>query len=473
MLPPVLPGDFAAGAASPSMPTRLLPARWKDTIPRTRFAASLTCGVGLTRSNRATVAGTHRVPGDKSITHRALLLASLAPGESTLHGALTSQDARSTARVLRQLGAMIAPLRDGRPVTVLGHRRFAAPDGRLDCGNSGTTARLLLGLLAAHRFTAVLTGDASLRRRPMRRVTEPLVAMGARVTEPVHDGLPLTITGGRLHALEWRLPVASAQIKSALLLAGAIAGVPVTLHEPAPSRDHTERMLRHFGFGIEQRGSVLMLAPTGSLAAFDIDIPGDPSSAIFLIAAAAIAQAGTVRIEGVGLNPSRIGFLHVLKRMGVQVDAVQTTVAFGEPRGTLTAAASALRAVTVAPAEVPAVIDEIPMLACLAARAAGTSRFAGLAELRVKESDRVALLAGNLRRVGVVAAVDGEDLTVTGTDAPLGGTVVTHGDHRIAMAFAVLATQPGARIRIDDPGCAAVSFPGFAATLADLFGRAA
>jgi 3-phosphoshikimate 1-carboxyvinyltransferase len=413
------------------------------------------------------------VPGDKSITHRALLLAALAPGASTLHGALTSEDARSTARVLRQLGAAITPLRSGGPVTVLGHRRFVAPAGRLDCGNSGTTARLLLGLLAAHRFSAVMTGDRSLRRRPMRRVTEPLVAMGARVTSQDADGLPLTIRGGRLHALEWRLPVASAQVKSALLLAGAAAGVAVSLQEPAPSRDHTERMLRHFGFEVVSRRGRMQLRPTGEFRPFEISIPGDPSSAIFLLAAAALAGNGGITIDDVGLNPSRIGYLAVLRRMGVNVGVSSQGGSLGEPYGALSVAASALRSVSVEAADVPAVIDEIPMLACLAARATGTSRFSGLAELRVKESDRLALLAKNLANIGVAAAVEGDELSVTGTARPLGGRVVTHGDHRIAMAFAVLATQPGARIRIDDPDCAGVSFPGFAGALGALFREAA
>lgn len=413
------------------------------------------------------------MPGDKSITHRALLLAALAPGASTLYGALTSEDARSTARVLRQLGATITPLRADSAVTVQGHRRFAAPADRLDCGNSGTTARLLLGLLAAHQFSAVVTGDRSLRRRPMRRVTEPLVAMGARVTDQEADGLPLTMRGGRLHSLEWRLPVASAQVKSALLLAGAAAGAVVTLREPAPSRDHTERMLRHFGFDVAARRGRIRLRPTGEFRPFEIYIPGDPSSAIFLLAAAALAGHGSITIEGVGLNPSRIGYLTVLDRMGVHVVMSSRGISFGELHGALSVTASALRDVRVEPAEIPGVIDEIPMLACLAARAPGTSRFSGLAELRFKESDRLALLAENLATIGVAATVDGDDLIVTGTDRPLSGNVVTHGDHRIAMAFAVLATQPGAHIRIDDPACAAVSFPGFAGALAALFREAA
>ncbi|MGH7594090.1 MAG: 3-phosphoshikimate 1-carboxyvinyltransferase [Gemmatimonadales bacterium] len=460
------------GRAPPPQPLLFRP-RQNDTIPQGNFARAGYRGVRLARSNRSIVAGIHRVPGDKSITHRALLLAALARGTSTLHGALTSADARSTAHVLRQLGAAISPLRAGQPVTVRGHRRFATPTGRLDCGNSGTTARLLLGLLAAHRFSAVVTGDASLRRRPMRRVTEPLVVMGARVTAAPHDGLPLTIRGGGLHPLDWRLPVASAQIKSALLLAGAIAGVPVSLHEPAASRDHTERMLRHFGFDVESPRGGIRMKPTGRITPFEIRIPGDPSSAIFLLAAAALAERGSIAIEGVGLNPSRIGYLTVLDRMGIAVAMSPAGVAFGERHGTLLAAASALRAVTVDAIEVPGLIDEIPMLACLAARAPGTSRFAGLAELRVKESDRLALLGLNLRNVGVAASVDGDDLIVTGSPSPLRGRVVTHGDHRIAMAFAVLGTQPGARIGIDDPACTAVSFPGFANTLAALFPEAA
>jgi 3-phosphoshikimate 1-carboxyvinyltransferase len=400
------------------------------------------------------------------------MLASLAPGRSMLHGALTSEDARSTARVLRQLGASISPLRSGAAVAVVGHRRFSQPAARVNCGNSGTTARLLLGILAAHQFTATLTGDASLRRRPMHRVSEPLVAMGARVIAGKTDGLPLTIAGGRLQPLEWTLPVASAQIKSALLLAGAIGGVAVTLREPAASRDHTERMLRHFGFDVTARTGRVSLTPTGVITPFDIDIPGDPSSAIFLLAAAALADAGAVRVVGVGINPSRISYLATLARLGVAVALSPDGMSFGEPFGTLTATASELRAIDLPAEEVPGVIDEIPMLACLAARAHGTSRFVGLAELRVKESDRLALLATNLRAVGVSATIDRNDLTVTGTSKPLRGRVVTHGDHRIAMAFAVLGTQPGSGIRIDNIACTAVSFPGFATALAGLFGAA-
>jgi 3-phosphoshikimate 1-carboxyvinyltransferase len=412
------------------------------------------------------------VPGDKSITHRGLMFAALAPGRSVLHNALTSDDARSTARVLRQLGATISPLRSGATVQVSGRKKFRTPTAALDCGNSGTTARLMLGLLAAHDFRASLTGDGSLRRRPMRRVTEPLMLMGAQVTAAPGDGLPLTMRGGSLRPLDWRLPVASAQIKSALLLAGAIGGVAVTLHEPAASRDHTERMLRHFGFEIDSPRGGVRLRPTGHLAPFEIDIPGDPSSAIFLLAAAALADAGGIAVTGVGLNPSRIGYLTVLHRLGIDVAMSPATTSFGEPRGSLMVRASRIVPVTVAAREVPAMIDEIPMLACLAARGAGTSRFLGLAELRVKESDRLTLIAQNLRAIGATASVEGDDLIVAGSDRPYAGRVITRGDHRIAMAFAVLGSQPGSRIRVDNPGCASVSFPGFEQSLAALFERA-
>ena len=228
------------------------------------------------------VSGSIRVPGDKSLTHRALLFASMARGRCHIGGTLTSLDARSSARVLRQLGATVAPLREGATVTITGRGRLHRPDSILDCGNSGTTTRLLLGLLAGHRFSATLTGDASLRRRPMKRVTEPLSLMGARFTGPDPDRLPITVRGGPLRPLEWRMPVSSAQIKSSLLLAGVAGGVEVAVHEPhGRSRDHTERMLRSFGYRVEEEGGWIRLAPTGRIVPFDMQVPGDPSSAVF------------------------------------------------------------------------------------------------------------------------------------------------------------------------------------------------
>jgi 3-phosphoshikimate 1-carboxyvinyltransferase len=412
------------------------------------------------------VAGTVRAPGDKSITHRALLLAALGRGVSHLGGALTSLDARSSARVLRQLGAEISPLREGDVLAIKGRGRFRAPDRTLDCGNSGTTTRLLLGLLAGHRFRATLTGDASLRQRPMRRVTVPLTEMGARFEEGGGDGLPLTIRGGTLRPIRYAMPVSSAQIKSALLLAGMIGQVPVDLLEPnGRSRDHTERMLRAFGFAVGERDGWIEFRPGGRVEPFDIQVPGDPSSAAFLVGASILAEGGELRIAGVGVNPTRTGFLRVLERMGAPVAVDASDTSFGEPVADLIARPAALRRTEVTAGEIPGLIDEIPMLAVLASRAAGETIFCDVGELRVKESDRLGLIAGNIRAVGGKAEVRGDDLHVEGVASPPRGTVRTAADHRIAMAFSVLGTLPGARIAIDDTACAAVSFPGFPETL--------
>jgi 3-phosphoshikimate 1-carboxyvinyltransferase len=417
------------------------------------------------------VAGTIRAPGDKSITHRALLLAALGGGVSHLGGALTSLDARSSARVLRQLGAEISPLREGEVLTIRGRRRFRPPERPLDCGNSGTTTRLLLGLLAGHRFRARLTGDASLRRRPMRRVTVPLTEMGARFEEHGGDGLPLTVQGGKLRAIRYAMPVSSAQIKSSLLLAGLVGGVEVSLLEPSGrSRDHTERMLGALGFAVTERDSWVEFHPGGRLEPFDLQVPGDPSSAAFLAGAAILAESGELRIAGVGVNPTRTGFLRVLERMGARVGVEAADASFGEPVADLIARPAALHRTEVTATEIPGLIDEVPMLAVLAGRAAGETVFRDVGELRVKESDRLGLIAGNIRAVGGKAEVRGDDLYVEGVERPPRGRVRTAGDHRIAMAFAVLGTVLGARIAIDDLACAAVSFPGFPATLRGIAG---
>jgi 3-phosphoshikimate 1-carboxyvinyltransferase len=418
------------------------------------------------------IAGTVRAPGDKSITHRALLLAAMARGTSHLGGALTSLDAGSSARVLRQLGAEISPLRDGTVLAIRGRGRFRRPDRILDCGNSGTTTRLLLGLLAGHRFRATLTGDASLRRRPMRRVTVPLAEMGARFEETGGDGLPLTIRGGTLRPLRYAMPVSSAQIKSALLLAGLVGEVPVDLREPSGrSRDHTERMLRAFGFEVAERDGWIEFRPGGRIGPFDVQVPGDPSSAAFLVGAAVLAEAGELRIAGVGVNPTRTGFLRVLERMGAAVAVEAADTSFGEPVADLIARPAPLRRTEVMAAEIPGLIDEIPMLAALASRAAGETVFRDVGELRVKESDRLGLIADNIRALGGRADARDDDLYVEGVEVPPRGTVRTAGDHRIAMAFAVLGTLPGARVAVDDMACAAVSFPGFPQVLRRIAAR--
>ncbi len=413
------------------------------------------------------VRGTITVPGDKSITHRALLFAALSRGSCLISGALTSLDARSTAAVLRRLGVGVGALRRGARVRVVAPEALSAPDGPLDCGNSGTTARLGLGVLAGHPFRSTLTGDRSLRRRPMRRVTEPLVLMGAGVEPSERDGLPVTITGGRLRPLRWELPVSSAQLKGALLLAGVVGRVPVRVREPAGrSRDHTERLLRWFGYGVtESDDGWIGLEPDGEVVPFSMAVPGDISSAAFLVAAGTLADEGDLRLPGVGVNPTRTGFLDVLRRMGGQVDLENPRIAQGEPVADLVVRPAPLQATQVSGPEIPGLIDEVPVLAVLASRAQGTTVFHEVGELRVKESDRLRLLAENLRAVGVEADAADSTLWVTGDDRPPRGRIVTEGDHRIAMAFEVLGRVRGAAVAVDDLGCAEVSFPGFPAAL--------
>ncbi len=406
--------------------------------------------------------GTLAVPGDKSISHRALFLASLSDGVCVLDGLLSAGDTRATAACLRALGVDVSPLRAGSPVRVHGRglRPFRRPARTLDCANSGTTARLLLGLLAAHRFTASLSGDRSLRRRPMARVAEPLGRMGARITTTA-GCLPATVRGAALRPLDYTSPVASAQVKTSLLLAGLSGGVPVSVTEPWTSRDHAERLLTSLGVRCTVRGTRVSLDPPARLPAFDMRIPGDLSSAAYPLAAALLADRGEVAITGVGVNPTRGGFLAALARMGARVAARDPGMVLGEPVATLVARASRLRAVTVEPPEVPSLVDEVPLLACLASRAAGTSVFRGVGELRVKESDRLALVARNLEALGVRAWSEGDTLHVEGTDRPPRGRVATAGDHRLAMAFAVLGTVPGSRVTLDDRDCVAVSYPTF------------
>ena len=419
------------------------------------------------------VQGTVTVPGDKSITHRLLLLAALARGTSEIRNPLTSLDARSSGAVLRRLGAEVSPLRSGRSVRVRGSGRFQSPDRHLDCGNSGTTARLLLGALAAHPFTATVTGDRSLRRRPMRRITMPLQRMGATVKDEGTDGLPVTITGGSLRALRYEMPVSSAQLKGSLLLAGMVGEVSVAVREPVGrSRDHTERLLRSFGYSVTDDGGWIRFEPTGRLETFSVVVPGDVSSAAFPVGIALLSQRGQLRIAAVGLNPTRTHYLEVLRRMGAVVGIEEGTAQAGEPVGDLIVGPAALSGVEVVAEEIPSLIDEIPMLAVLASRAQGTTVFREAGELRVKESDRLGLLASNIRDLGGVAGVSGNDLVIEGADYRPTGTVRTDGDHRLAMAFAVLGTVPDARVLVDNMECADVSFPGFRPMLGTLGWRA-
>jgi 3-phosphoshikimate 1-carboxyvinyltransferase len=322
-----------------------------------------------------------------------------------------------------------------------------------------------MGILAGQRFAARLTGDASLRRRPMRRVTEPLRAMGAHIEEEAGDALPLVIRGGTLHSLEYTSPVASAQVKSALLLAAFTGNVRLELTEPHRSRDHTERLFVHLGLRLHERNGVIVYDPPDrppALPPLSLAVPGDPSSAAFLVVAALLAQTGELLIENVGVNPTRTGFLVVLERMGAHVERVNLRDAGGEPvADLLVRPAARLSATEVAAAEIPALVDEVPILAVLASRAAGDTVFREVGELRVKESDRLELVAANLRAVGAEAEAQGNDLYVRGTGQAPRGRVETARDHRLAMAFAVLGTLPGAAVMLSERKSVAISYPGF------------
>jgi 3-phosphoshikimate 1-carboxyvinyltransferase len=407
------------------------------------------------------VEGEITVPGDKSITHRALMLAGLARGASELVRPLAAADTRSTARALRQLGVRVGPLGRGRRLRVLG-APWHAPHAALHCGNSGTTARLLLGLLAGAGLPSRLTGDDSLRRRPMARITEPLSAMGA-VFDHAGDRLPLVIRGGVRRGIDYASPVASAQVKTAVLFAALTGGVPVSVTEPWRSRDHTERLFAMLGLTLEIDERRVAFAPDGPVAleAFRLEIPGDLSSAAFPLGAALLADGGQLTVRQVGVNPTRTGMLDVLRRMGARLTISGERSAGGEPVADVTAVPGPLTGVEVEGALVPRLVDEIPMLAVLASRAEGVSVFRSVGELRVKESNRLELIAANLRSLGGEAEVHGDDLHVTGGAAPPAGVVDTAGDHRLAMAFAVLGTLPGADVRLSEQRSPGVSYPGF------------
>lgn len=419
------------------------------------------------------VAGTLRVPGDKSVSHRALLFAALATGRSRVRHILNSADVRSTAAALRALGVATpeGPLPEDFVIQGVGLRGLRVSSGALDCGNSGTTTRLVAGIAAGYPFRTRFVGDASLSRRPMRRIGEPLVAMGASVTYERADGLPMDVTGGPLQAIRWVNATASAQVKSAILLAGLVGGVPVVIEAPHGSRDHTERFLTALGAGVRvaDGGREVVLTPAPALASFDLDVPADPSSAAFFGALAATADSGTLRLPGVLHAPSRSGFFRVLSQMGGRVETEERSVtASGEETVTYVVGPGITRGVSVGADLVPSLIDELPLLACVAARAAPGEETVvmGATELRYKESDRIAATVANLRAIGVMADEHADGFSVVGGGRrPLRGRISTHGDHRLAMAFGILGALDGNAIEIDDPACVGVSYPDFWADL--------
>ena len=407
------------------------------------------------------VSGTITVPGDKSISHRALILSSLASGESRIRGILDSADVRSTAGVLRALGASVPSLSADMSVKGRGVRGLTQPRVSLGCGNSGTTARLMAGVVAGHPISASFDGDASLSRRPMRRIAEPLTSMGARIELARGDGLPMTIHGGKLRSVGWDTGGSSAQVKSAILLAALVSEVEVRVTERTPSRDHTERMLRAMGVRVETDGAKVWFRPAPKLDPVDAIVPGDPSSAAFFLALASLADTGSLALPNVCINPTRSGFIDAMRRMGADIETHDCAMSGGEETATLTVRPASFSDGKVTAKEVPSLIDELPLLACVAAGAGVELEVSGASELRVKESDRIAVVVRNLNAVGARAEERPDGLRVFGGKTRLRGSVDPQGDHRIAMAFGVLSRCAGNDITITDSECVSVSYPDF------------
>lgn len=429
--------------------------------------AALTARPGHALNGRA------RAPGDKSMSHRALLLGALAKGVTDIEGLLEGQDVLNTAKAMRGFGAKVEQLGEGR-WQVEGQGGFLEPDDVIDCGNAGTGVRLIMGAAAGFDLSATFTGDASLRGRPMGRVLNPLGQMGASWMGRSGVRLPLTLKGGNLKSITYRLPVASAQVKSAVMLAGLKAEGGVEVHEPEPTRDHTERMLRAFGVQVDVTDApdarIVRLGAGQSLTGTRIKAQGDPSSAAFPIVAALITPGSCVTIEGVMLNPLRAGVFTTLQEMGADLTIENLREESGEPVGDLTARYSALKGVEVPAERAPAMIDEYPILAVAAAFATGTTIMRGIGEMRVKESDRIALMANGLKACGVDIEEEPEGMIVHGTgQAPKGGAkVTTKGDHRIAMSHLVLGLAAQQAVTVDEPEMIATSFPTFHSLMAGL-----
>jgi 3-phosphoshikimate 1-carboxyvinyltransferase len=413
-------------------------------------------------ATRLRVAGELTVPGDKSISHRSLICSALAEGTSRVRAILQSQDVHSTAGVLRALGVAIPSLTDDFTISGVGLRglRDAATD--LDCGNSGTSTRLLAGVVAGSGVTGRFVGDASLSGRPMRRIAKPLAAMGATIELPEHGGLPMIVRGAPMRDVEWFNETGSAQVKSCIMFAALCGGVEAKVIESPRSRDHTERMLASQGVDVWVNDESVLLHPATRLAPLDVTVPGDPSSAAFFAALAALAPDGALLLRRVCVNETRTGFLAALKEMGADIELLDRRQLAGEWVADVAVKGGAtLRGIAIGHEAIPTLIDELPLVACLAAYAEGETRVTGAQELRVKESDRIAVVVGNLRALGADVNELPDGFVVRGSAPTLRGRVVTHADHRMAMAFGILGALPGNEIDIDDPECVAVSYPTF------------
>lgn len=459
-------------ARAPYGHRRIIP----ETLPRLQPPTSET-GSPMSLLDHAAIAtrtgplsGTIRVPGDKSISHRSIMLGALSVGRSEVTGLLEGEDVHATAAAMRALGAHVEKLDEGHwIIDGVGVGGLGEPDDVLNLGNSGTSARLITGMLAGHKLVAVMTGDASLRRRPMARVIDPLTTMGARFVARAGNRLPLTIIGNdRLLPATYRLPVASAQVKSALMLAALNTSGTSTIIEPTPTRDHSETMLAAFGARIvreeiEDGATAIQITGPVELTPNDVDVPGDISSAAFPLVAAAIRPGSDLVLENVGLNPRRTGIIDCLQEMGADLTITDRMEQAGEARGTLTIRGGALKGIEVPPERAPSMIDEYPVLAVAAACAEGETRMTGIGELRVKESDRLAAVADGLINCGVKVELGDDWMVVHGTGKPPtgGATVKTHLDHRIAMSFLVLGMASDEPVAVDDAEPINTSFPGF------------
>jgi len=429
----------------------------------------------MTARRATAISGEVNVPGDKSISHRALMFGGMATGSLRVRGLLEAEDVLNTAAAMRALGADIERQGDGVwRITGAGVGGLSQPQAPLDFGNAGTGTRLIMGVIAGHDMTVQLIGDASLSSRPMGRVLNPLKQMGLEVLDGTRDTLPLTIRGtASLLPIDYELPVPSAQVKSAILIAGLMARGETTVLEHEATRDHTERMLRYLGAEVrtEQRGRLraITIAGDAELVGRDIVVPGDPSSAAFLVAAAVMVPGSEVTVKGVLVNETRSGFYTTLQEMGADVTFLNAREEGGEQVADIRARSSQLRGVTVPSERAPSMIDEYPVLAAVASLAQGETRMQGLAELKVKESDRLAATAEGLQVNGVAAEIDGDNLVVTGAaQIAGGGTVATHLDHRIAMAFLTLGLAANEPVTVDDAGIIATSFKEFTGLMTEL-----
>ncbi len=406
--------------------------------------------------------GTLTVPGDKSITHRAIILSALADGEATLTNYCPGEDCLRTAAAFQAMGVPIEIAADRLRVAGKGLWGLREPDSIVDCGNSGTGIRLLAGVLAGQDFFSVLTGDASIRRRPMGRVVGPLREMGAVIAGRRGGELaPLAIAGARLRGIAYSSPIASAQVKSSVLLSGLFAEGTTSVTEPALSRDHTERLFDYLGIPVTRNGLTVSLTGQRAFAAKDITVAGDLSAAAFFLVAASLVSESDVTITGVGVNPTRTGVLEVLQEMGAHIELLNPRVQAGEPVADLRVRSAPLRGVTIGPARIPRTIDEFPILCVAAACAQGETMVSGAEELRVKESDRIATMATELRRLGAAVEERLDGLRIVGGRPLKGAVCQSHGDHRVAMAMMVAGLVAQGEMRVEDTACVATSFPGF------------